>query len=106
MKNKSCVVLITAANKEEAEKISAVLLNKRLAACVNIIEGVNSLFWWQGKIDKAVETLLVVKTSQRVFQELVAVVKAAHSYKVPEIIALPIVDGFDEYLQWINQSVA
>jgi periplasmic divalent cation tolerance protein len=100
------VVFITAANKAEAEKISEAILNKRLAACVNILEGVHSLFWWQGKIDNALETLLMVKTNQMVFNELVKVVKANHSYKVPEIIALPIIDGNDEYLRWIDDSVA
>ncbi len=99
------VILVTASNLEEARKIAAVLLDKRKAACVNIIPRVHSSFWWQGKIDKAEESLLVIKTTASSTQAVIELVKANHSYTVPEIIVLPIVGGNPDYLDWINQEV-
>lgn len=99
------VVLVTAKDTEEAQKISRKLLEGKLAACVNIVKGVRSLFWWQGKVDQADEALLVIKTQQERFPEIVSAVKSAHSYDVPEIIALPIIDGNKDYLTWIDESV-
>ncbi|HBU08761.1 MAG TPA: cytochrome C biogenesis protein CcdA [Candidatus Omnitrophica bacterium] len=98
------VVFITAGSKEEAQKIARGLLEEKLAACVNIIDGVESHFWWQGKIDSAKEALLVIKTKKELFNKLAKKVKSLHSYSVPEIIALPIVTGNTEYLNWINDS--
>ena len=98
------VVFITASSKEEAEKISRGLLEARLAACVNIIGGVHSYFWWEGKIDKADEALLIVKTKKTHLAKLIKKVKMLHSYEVPEIIALPIVAGNKKYLDWIGSS--
>ena len=99
------VVLITAKNVQEAKKISRTLLNEKLAACVNIVKGVQSMFWWEGKIDQAGEALLVVKTKKSILRKLIKMVKSVHSYTVPEIIALPIVDGNRDYLKWVNESV-
>jgi periplasmic divalent cation tolerance protein len=99
------IVLITAANKKEADKISKKLLQNKLAACVNIVNGIKSLFWWQGKVDRAKETLLIVKSRQEKFAKIVKLVKANHSYAVPEIIALPIISGFKPYLKWIDDSL-
>ena len=98
------VVLATVGSKEEAQKIARGLLEEKLAACVNIIDGVESHFWWQGKIDSAKEALLVIKTKKELFNKLAKKVKSLHSYSVPEIIALPIVTGNTEYLNWINDS--
>ena len=98
------VVFITAGSKEEARKISRGLLEEKLAACVNILPGLESHFWWQGKIDSAKEALLVIKTKKELFNKLAKKVKSLHSYSVPEIIALPIVTGNTEYLNWINDS--
>ncbi len=98
------VIFVTAANKKEAEKIASTLIEKKLAACVNIIENVNSLFWWQGKVDRLKEALLIVKTRRTLMNKLIKKVKSLHSYAVPEIIALPIVSGDKKYLQWINES--
>jgi len=98
------VIFVTAANKKEAEKIASFLIKEKLAACVNIIENVNSLFWWQGKVDMACETLLIVKTRKTLMNKLIRKVKSLHSYEVPEIIALPIICGDKKYLQWINES--
>ncbi len=96
------VVLVTASSKEEADKIARGLLEEKLAACVNIIEGLDSRFWWQGKIDQAKEALLIIKTRKSLFNKLAKKVKSLHSYTVPEIIALPIISGNKAYLDWIN----
>lgn len=102
---KNIIVFITAANKKEAKKIANDLIGKKLAACVNIVGKVDSLFWWQGKIDCAKEVLLVVKSKQSAFKKIVSLVKKLHSYEVPEIIALPIICGEKKYLEWLNGSV-
>lgn len=96
------VVLVTASSKEEANKIAQGLLEEKLAACVNILTGLESRFWWQGKIDSATEVLLVIKTRKTLFNKLAKKVKGLHSYTVPEIIALPIINGNKAYLDWIN----
>ena len=99
------VVLVTAKDALEARTISDQLLEKKLIACANIVEGVQSVFWWQGKIDQAKETLIILKSKQDLFKKIVKTVKAHHSYEVPEIIALPIVEGNPDYLKWIDESV-
>lgn len=99
------VVLVTCANKKEAKKIATVLLEKKLAACVNIIDKINSFFWWEGKIDKAKEMLLLIKSKKKLFQKLVKTIKTLHSYAVPEILALPILSGEKKYLEWLNSSL-
>ena len=99
------VVLITAKDTVEAKKISDQLLQDKLIACANIIEGVNSVFWWQGKIDEAKEVLLVLKSRRDLFEKIIKTVKSLHSYETPEIIALPIVEGNPDYLKWIDESV-
>lgn len=101
---KYLITFITCANQAEAKKIAKVLLKKKLAACINIIPKVESLFWWEGKIDKAPELLLVVKTKKSLFKKLLIEVKSLHSYSCPEIIALPIIDGNKEYLKWLDDS--
>ena len=99
------VLLITASNIEEANKIAELLLNQRKAACVNIVPRVSSLFWWQDKLDSAQESLLIVKTKASLLPEIISLVKGIHSYDVPEIIALPIVGGNQDYLEWIDKEV-
>ena len=99
------VIFVTAANKKEARKIAAGLVKEKLAACVNIIEGVRSLFRWQGKIDMAQEVLLVIKSRKTLMNRLIKKVKSLHSYEVPEIIALPIIEGSKTYLDWIDNSI-
>lgn len=98
------VVLIAAGSREEAECIATALVQGRKAACVNIIPGVQSLFRWQGKPEKAEECLLLVKTRASQVPEIVTLVKALHSYTVPEIIAMPIVAGSQDYLDWIGDE--
>jgi periplasmic divalent cation tolerance protein len=99
------VVLITASSSEEAQRIAQSLLNHKKAACVNIVPGVTSLFWWKGKIDSAQECLLIVKTKASALDQVISLVKQIHSYQVPEVVALPIVGGNDEYLEWIRDEV-
>ncbi len=99
------VLFITTPATEEAQRISRALLEQRKAACVNIVPRVSSLFWWQGKIDSARESLLIVKTTASQLNELVTLVKEIHSYDVPEIIAIPIVGGNQDYLEWIGKEV-
>jgi periplasmic divalent cation tolerance protein len=97
------VVFITASSAQEAETIAAALVEKKLAACVNIMPAVQSLFWWEGKLCREQEVFMMAKTKTSLFPKLAAEVKALHSYKVPEIILLPITDGSAEYLQWIEE---
>ncbi len=99
------VVFVTVPSQEEARALGRVLLEKKLVACVNIVSDVDSFFWWEGKIDRAGECLLILKTRYSVFQALTAVVKAQHSYSVPEIIALPVIAGQKDYLAWIDETV-
>ncbi len=99
------VVFVTASKQEEAEKIARTLLEKKLAACCNIIGGVRSLYWWQGKIADDNEVLLVIKSRADMFNEIKGTVVALHSYTVPEIIALPVAAGSEPYLNWIDQSL-
>ncbi len=99
------VVLITVPDSEEAQKIAGELLNRRKAACVNIVPGVSSLFWWRDKVDSAQENLLIIKTKASRLSEIVTLVRQIHSYDVPEIIALPIVGGNHDYLEWVDREV-
>jgi len=101
----SVVILITASTEEEARRIADGLLTHRKAACVNIVPGVTSVFWWQDKLDSEQENLLIVKTKASLLNEIVTLVKEIHSYDVPEVIALPIVGGNQDYLQWIGNEV-
>jgi periplasmic divalent cation tolerance protein len=99
------VIFITTSSEPEAHKIADLLLIKRKAACVNIVPKVESSFWWEGKLDSAKESLLIVKTKASLLSEIVDLVKAAHSYELPEIIALPIIGGNEDYLDWIDDEV-
>ena len=98
-------ILVTAANKKEARRIAKELVNNKLAACVNIIGEVESLFWWRGKIDSAKEVLLIIKSRKDKVPKIIRLVKSIHSYEIPEIISLPITTGFEPYLRWIDESL-
>ena len=100
------VVFITTNTAGEAQQIATLLLEQRQAACVNIIPGVDSRFWWEGELDSARESLLVIKTRASRLPEIINLVKGAHSNTVPEIIALPIIGGNQDYLDWIDKEVA
>lgn len=99
------VVLTTCDSREAAEKVARGVLEARLAACVNILPGVASLYWWKDKIEEAAEWLLVVKSSRAHFEKLRDQIVRLHPYDVPEVVALPIVDGAEKYLDWIEQEL-
>ncbi len=105
MESNYVLILITTANLTEAKKISQALVEQKKAACVNIVPKVNSLFWWEGKIDSAQESLIIAKTKHSLLPELIKLTKKLHSYEVPEIIALPVVGGNEEYLKWVAESL-
>jgi periplasmic divalent cation tolerance protein len=99
------VVLSTCATGEEAEKLARALVEQRLAACVNVVPGMKSYYRWQGNLETAGEYLMVIKSSRDRFEELRAALEKAHSYEVPEVIALPVVDGAPNYLNWIDTNL-
>jgi len=96
-----CVVLITVPDAESGKRIAETLVEERLAACANRLPGLLSTYRWQGKVEQAAEELLVVKTREELVEGLTARVRELHPYTVPEIIALPIVAGSQDYLNWI-----
>jgi periplasmic divalent cation tolerance protein len=105
LENAYIVVMVTTASKQEAEKIAQRLLKERLIACANIIGPVSSLFYWSGKMEKAEEYLIFMKSRKDLFEKLAETVKALHSYEVPEIIVLPIVEGSKAYLDWLGSCL-
>jgi periplasmic divalent cation tolerance protein len=104
MRAKYVIIFVTCAATKEAVTIARALLEKRLVACANIIEGVESRFWWKGKIDSAKECLVMLKAKEKNFKRIEYEVKRVHSYEVPEIIALPIAAGSKDYLRWIDEE--
>ena len=105
MKDNYIIVLVTTASKDEAEKIIQHLLDEKLIACANIIGPVHSFFRWSGKAEKAEECLVLMKSRRDLFEKLAEAVKAMHSYEVPEILALPVVEGSKAYLDWLESCL-
>ena len=99
------VIFVTASNKKEAQRIAAGLIKQKLAACVNIVDKVDSLFCWDGKTQKAKELLLIIKSNKENMPEIIKLVKSLHSYELPEIIALPVIAGDKPYLRWIDAAL-
>ena len=99
------VILSTCATEEEAERLARTLLDARLAACVNVVPRVRSFYRWKGQVEDAAECLLVIKSSRPMFDALRSALVEAHSYEVPEVVALPILDGAPEYLQWLHENL-
>ncbi len=97
------VIFITTSSLEEAEKIGKKLVEEKLVACVNIIPRVKSIFTWQEKICEEGESLLIIKTKEVLFDDILKKVKTLHSYTVPEVIALPIIKGLEDYLKWVRE---
>jgi periplasmic divalent cation tolerance protein len=99
------VVLCTCESEQQASSIANAVVERRLAACVNVLSGVRSVYRWQEKIETAVECLLLIKTSEDRYAALEEAVMELHSYENPELIALPIVRGAEKYLDWIRENV-
>jgi periplasmic divalent cation tolerance protein len=103
MQPESIVVLVTCGSEEEALKIAHSLVEERVAACVNVVSPVRSIYRWEGKILDEKEWILIIKTQRQRFEQLEKKVKSLHSYSVPEIIGLPIVEGASSYLKWLEE---
>lgn len=99
------VVLVTCPNRRAALRLARLAVTKRLAACVNIVPNIRSVFRWQGKVEASREVLLIIKTSARRFELLRRAILATHPYDVPEVIALPIVNAHRPYASWLTDSV-
>ena len=97
------VILVTCGSEEEALKIAKALVEEHLAACVNLVAPIRSIYRWEGKIWDEKEWLLIIKTQRQRFEELERRVKSLHSYSVPEIISLPIIEGSSSYLEWLTE---
>jgi periplasmic divalent cation tolerance protein len=102
--NEFSVIFCTVPNIESGEKIANLLVEQKLAACVNIVPGLRSIYRWEDKICDDCELLLVIKTRSSIFEQIKSSIKSLHPYSVPEIISIPIKDGDDNYLKWIDQN--
>jgi periplasmic divalent cation tolerance protein len=99
------VVFSTCGSEEEASKVGRALVEARLAACVNILPRIRSIYRWKGEVQDDTEWLLVIKSSRSVFDRLAAELRKVHSYEVPEVLALQVVDGSPEYLDWLDREL-
>jgi len=98
------VVYVTAGSTAEGDRLARALVDERLAACVSRIAPVQSVYRWEGKLEQSEEQLLIIKTQRRLFAALERRVRELHSYSVPEIVALPIIDGSQDYLRWLGDQ--
>jgi periplasmic divalent cation tolerance protein len=105
MTEEHCVVLCTVPDVGNGERLAHSLVEARLAACVNILPGLTSVFCWQGETQKEAEALLIIKTRRDRFDALCTLLREQHPYELPEIIAVPLSDGLPAYLRWIDQSL-
>ena len=102
MQVNALICFCTCPDTDTAERLAEALVEERLAACVNILPGLRSVYRWQAEVERADETLLLIKTTAGRYADLEAAVRAQHPYEVPEIIALPVVQGLPDYLAWLN----
>jgi periplasmic divalent cation tolerance protein len=103
---KIVVAMVTAANQDEAVKIADQVVGARLAACVSVIPAVRSTYWWEEKMMNDEESLLLIKTTSDKFNSLEEAIRKIHSYKIPEIIAIPVSHGFLPYLEWVRRETS
>ena len=99
------VVINTCGSEEEAERIARQLVDQKLAACVTVISPVKSFYRWNGAVTSSAEWLLLIKTSRPLFARLQAILESSHTYEVPEIIALPVIEGSSNYLSWLDSEL-
>lgn len=99
------LVLTTVKNRAEAKRLSEKLVSEKLAACVSVLPNVNSTYRWRGKLERAKENLLLIKTSNKKLDRLIPRIKELHSYEVPEVLVVPIERGLPEYLKWLVESL-
>ena len=99
------VVLSTCATEEQAAKLARVLVEARVAACVTMVPGARSVYRWQGAIESAAECLLIIKSSRRLFEPLRVALEEAHAYDVPEVLAMPVVEGAPQYINWLEEQL-
>ena len=99
------VILSTVGSQEDAESIARTLVEERLAACVSIVPGLTSLYWWEGKISRDSEVLLIIKTSEQAYERLEARLREIHPYQVPEIVALRAERVYEGYMEWLEGEV-
>lgn len=99
------IVLTTAGSQEEAQKIAHSLVERKLAACVNIVPRIESVYRWQGKVETATEWLLLIKTTAEAFNRVRDAIKELHSYELPECVMLELTGGSEKYLEWIGENV-
>jgi periplasmic divalent cation tolerance protein len=100
------IVVYVTIPENEAEDLAKMLVKERVCACVSVIKGVRSFFWWKDKVDEASEAMLVIKTRDTLFAKLQTLIKNNHSYELPEIIAIKIENGSKEYLEWLNREAS
>jgi periplasmic divalent cation tolerance protein len=99
------VILNTCSTEEEAARIARALIADGLAACVNVLPGARSFYRWKGEVEDAAEWLLIIKSSRRLFEAVRTAIEKTHSYEVPEIVALPIIESAPNYLNWMRESL-
>jgi periplasmic divalent cation tolerance protein len=104
--NSPIIILSTTGSEDEASKIAEHLVSSRLAACVNIIPSITSVYRWKGEMNSDREILMIIKTDASRFEEIKTAVRSMHSYETPELIAIPIQQGLQQYLDWITESVS
>jgi periplasmic divalent cation tolerance protein len=98
------VTLVTCKNRKQATAIARTLVREKLAACVNVLPGIASIFRWEGRVEEVREVLLVIKSRRALSKKLISRVRALHSYQVPEVVTIPIASGNPAYLRWVRQS--
>jgi periplasmic divalent cation tolerance protein len=98
-------IFTTTGRREDAEEIAQVLMQKRLAGCVQVIANLSSTCWWKGKIEKTEECLCLIKSEKTLYEQVEKVIKEIHPYEIPEITAVPIVAGSKEYFRWLDQEL-
>ncbi len=99
------VVFSTCGSEAEAERLARLLINERLATCVNLVAPVRSFYRWKGALESATEWMLIIKSSRDLFDRLRVVLEGAHSYELPEVLAVPVIDGSPNYMQWLESEL-